>query len=899
IIISGNGFHCLDSSWNEQRSREHDLCAAYFLQDIELNRTCNDLQMLLGFRVCTMPLTFALRKSGTEFYRELAFCITTSGSTGQPKTVLVPRTCIMSNVLSLSERFALCEHDVIFVCSPSTFDPFVVDIVMGLRAGATLLLVENSLRLSAKRLLDILFPRVTVMQMTPSMFTRWSRTDMMHTIFGPQTTLRTLVLGGEHFPILQRPADCRVNVYNIYGITEVSCWSMIQRVFHDNQTDVSLGEAIDESIILQIRNSNDESLQADLLANGSVVGQLYIGSCSRKCVILGENNDDVLLSTEHPLFRATGDLVELSKEGNYYYRGRCSRVIKRLGCRISLTELESVLQTHPSVEQCTSWFFDEQHRLVMFYKTNTEDPSLCEALWVKMREKLRTEKLPDEMHRIEQFPLTAHGKICPKGLSAIYENLKQSLMKNCISPTGYFRAELIAMGILHQSHAVKSSRAKKLKTSSSFMDRGGTSYAAICLHATLEENFKLQLPGLVALLLDPLVPLVEAIEYVELKDTSLNGCFLEDEDKVTVPIEKLLLIVRHYDLQKCVDSRGSIAFYQNIGSILSIGSHSGMLLTININTNAVISRVFLPDRIECSVSFFTIETNVYGVVGCYDGFLYCFNPREDGSIAWKYDAGGMIKSAPLVVPPSKVIIFGSYSTSHNLHCIVAGNRSYVIRWRIRIGTKPILSQPVALGGDDAELVLVATLDGNIAAVSIATGCLVWQRTSLRNIPIFSSPTFLPEYNKFACCSVDGALGIYDASKGTELTTHMFPGNVFSSLVVLKHLQDRVDFFVGCYDRHVHCVEYSPASGEILVEKWKVEVQSQIYATPLLIRRHLIVCTTSGWINLIDTDDTSEVKYSIVASIKMKGELFASPVAYGTKMFVGCRDNYLYEILVKV
>uniref|UniRef100_A0A182PVP6 Uncharacterized protein n=1 Tax=Anopheles epiroticus TaxID=199890 RepID=A0A182PVP6_9DIPT len=864
IIISGNGFYCVDKIWFDQLSCDrNNICAAYFLQNFEANVTHQGFQLLLGTRVLTMPLLFALDVNKMERFPDVTFCIRTSGSTGKPKTVLVPRACIMPNVLSLSKRFALCERDIIFVCSPPTFDPFVVDIFMGLRSGAALLLVDNSIRLSAKRLLGILFPGVTVMQITPSMFTRWNKNDMEHVIFHPNTTLKTLVLGGEHFPILQRPKNCPVNMYNIYGITEVSCWSMMQKVPNDNQVDVPLGETLDESIVLQIRNATDESLSPEHLANGSVLGQLYIGSCSRKCVILEQSNNDH--EEAFPLFRATGDLVERTAEGKYYYRGRCCRTIKRFGCRVNLTELETILQTHPSVEQCAACLIDEQQSLVMFFKSVTDNSSVRGSLWTDMRAKLRTEQLPDEIHHIDQFPLSAHGKTCPEGLRSLYKHIKKSLVEDCISPKDFFRAKLEAMGILYERHPVKSNSKKKEKPNSSFVDHGGTSFGALCLHAALEERFGIQLPGLIALLLDPSTPLEQAMRYIESKTSPLKGSLQRNEGTNEVYNEKLLSIEHRYDLKKCIDSRASIVHLQDIGSILSVGSHSGMLLTINIDTNAVVSRIFLPDRIECTVSFFMLQTTVYGIVGCYDGFLYCFNPLKDESIHWKYDAGGMIKCTPLVVPQSNLIIFGSYSSSHNLHCIKGVSYNKTNR------TKPILSQPVVLGDEKAENVLIATLDGTIAVVSIVTGCLVWKRATERQIPIFGTPTFLPECKSAALCSVDGTLEIYDTIGGSKRANHSFPGNVFCSCLALKHPEeDRVDFIVGCYDRHVYCVEYLPKNRETLEVKWKIEQQSQIYATPALIGYHLIVCTSSGWLNLFDTRSVGSIQTSLIAKIKVNG-----------------------------
>uniref|UniRef100_A0A182R1Q3 Uncharacterized protein n=1 Tax=Anopheles funestus TaxID=62324 RepID=A0A182R1Q3_ANOFN len=870
IILSGNSFYCVDSQTVDQLLLEYGACSAYFLEDTMSNWVCDGMKILLGLRILTLPLMFVLNLSvRVANYPELAFCVRTSGSTGRPKTVLVPNACIMPNVLSLSTRFQLCERDVIFVCSPPTFDPFVVDILMGLRAGATLLLVDNSIRLSAKQLLPLLFPGVTVMQMTPSMFTRWHTTDMMNIIFGPQTTLRILVLGGERFPILKRPSKCRVAVYNIYGITEVSCWSMIQKVSHENESDVPLGEPLDHSIMLQLRSLDDENLQAEKNLNGSTIGQLYIGSCSRICLILEKSNENYdTLSFERPVYRPTGDLVELTIEGNYYYRDRCKRTIKRFGCRVSLSELETEAQSHSAVQQCSSCFISEHNRLVLFFTSNSDDRSIQDMLWTEMRTKLRPEKLPDEIHRIERIPLSAHGKVCANGLKRIYENLKLTHADDQISAVDYFSAELTAMGIPYGQQYDTSSRNKKIKPNSSFIDRGGTSFAALRLHTALEEKFQTQLPQLITLLIDPMTPLEMAFKYVETNVSSKKVL-----EKLNIPNENQLTIVGHYNLNKCIDSRASIIFCPNFGNILTVGSHSGMLLTINVDTDAVVSCILLPDRIECTVSFFTNENNIVcGVVGCYNGFLYCFNPL-DGSIVWQYDAGALIKCTPLILPQTNLIVFGSYSNDYNLHCIVGGQSSAILRWKLQIGSKPILSHPLSMGGkDDAGLILTATLDGTMAAVSIDTGHLVWQRSSPRNIPIFSTPTYLHEYKRIACSTVDGTFGIYDALGGIETSNYKFLGNVFASFEIIKHSHDRIDFIVGCYDRKVHCIEYLPLNGETLLPKWQIEVQSHIYATPCLVEHYLVVCSTSGWINLIDLSEDrnakTECKFS--AALKMKG-----------------------------
>lgn len=47
-------------------------------------------------------------------------------------------------------------------------------------------------------------------------------------------TLKTLTLGGEPFPYknltVKKLLKTGVNVFNIYGLTELSCWSCIHKV---------------------------------------------------------------------------------------------------------------------------------------------------------------------------------------------------------------------------------------------------------------------------------------------------------------------------------------------------------------------------------------------------------------------------------------------------------------------------------------------------------------------------------------------------------------------------------------------------------------------------------------------------------------------------------------------
>uniref|UniRef100_A0AAG5DVV5 AMP-dependent synthetase/ligase domain-containing protein n=1 Tax=Anopheles atroparvus TaxID=41427 RepID=A0AAG5DVV5_ANOAO len=902
IIISGNSFICLNDTGHSDYSslKRNKECTAFLLPGRGSYDECDGLQLLVGMQIASMHIVLIVGPSTQASNKDIAFCVRTSGSTGAPKTVAVPKSCIMPNVLTLGTQFKLCERDVIFVCSPPTFDPFVIDILLGLRVGATLMLVENEIRLSPNRLTNVLFPGVTFMQITPSLFTRWSSQVIAETILAPHSSLRILVLGGEKFPRLPVPPGSRTDIYNIYGITEISCWSMMEQVTYDNRSDVPLGTALDSSLIFELRCVENDQQLAEKNETGSIIGHLFIGSRTRKCIVL---EDMASITSGKPLFRSTGDVVELTTDNQYFYRGRCERIIKRFGCRVSLHLLEETVLSHEAIEQSAACVIGDDVRLVLFFKSSDRHACIEATLWNYLRAKLPAEKLPDEIYRTEEIPLSSHGKISNDGLLKLYDQCKRRQSFERFTSVGFFRAELLAMGILH--HSVPENDDTKRRKLGSFTDHGGTSIAALRLHATMEKAQGAVLPDLLTYLLDSTVSLEEVFKYLELNDktNSLAGEQSSSKEQFTDLIgdgDKFTIVCR-YDMGKCIDARPTVVFCKDFGHILSIGSHSGLLLTIGVESNDTISRLSLPDRIECPASFFTLKSEtIHGVVGCYDGYLYCFNPLN-GRIIWKYNAGGMIKCCPLVVPETNVIIFGSYGSSHNLHCL-RGSDGGAVKWKLKIGTKPILAQPIAFSSDGTGCVCVTTLDGTIASVSVATGKIVWSSVVLRIVPIFTTPAYFDEYGKVIVCRVDGAMSVHEIVKGKETSSIRLPGNVFSSFEIFRRSTNRINLLVGCYDRSVHSVEYLPQQRDALERKWKVDMQSQIYATPVIVGHYMVVCTTSGCINLVDLvneDTQGGGSVKIVSTLQMNGELFAAPVAHGKVVFVGCRDNFLYKIFLKV
>ncbi|ELK34719.1 Acyl-CoA synthetase family member 4 [Myotis davidii] len=167
----------------------------------------------------------------------LAYVLHTSGTTGTPKIVRVPHACIVPNIQHFRVLFEITQEDVLFLASPLTFDPSVVEIFVALSSGASLLIVPTSVKVLPSKLSAVLFShhRVTILQATPTLLRRFGSQLIKSTVLSASTSLRVLALGGEAFPSLTvlkgwREVGNRTQIFNVYGITEVSSWATFYRI---------------------------------------------------------------------------------------------------------------------------------------------------------------------------------------------------------------------------------------------------------------------------------------------------------------------------------------------------------------------------------------------------------------------------------------------------------------------------------------------------------------------------------------------------------------------------------------------------------------------------------------------------------------------------------------------
>lgn len=157
---------------------------------------------------------------------------------------------------------------------------------------------------------------------------------------------RCLLLGGESFPSFQEMISWlpetfvlgSKRIFNIYGITEVSCWSTMYEFHPDNKFEgdrLPLGKPLDDFTFLRIINEVDGSVITERVCRG----ELLIGSAVRRCFIPSYDLNANTINNDEVIYRKTGDLIERDITGNIFYVGRTNNCIKRLGKRLCLGKL--------------------------------------------------------------------------------------------------------------------------------------------------------------------------------------------------------------------------------------------------------------------------------------------------------------------------------------------------------------------------------------------------------------------------------------------------------------------------------------------------------------------------------------------------------------------------------
>ncbi len=292
---------------------------------------------------CSSQISEIEREQGTaaalgRSADELAYVLYTSGSSGEPKGVMITHRGIPGLLRAQVRAFDLgpCSRSL-FMLSPA-FDASISDIGTALFAGAALVIVDREQLCSANALMRTLDREsITYVDMPPALL-RYLEPQSL------PPSLETIVIGGEVCPAAQvrRFAEV-VRVVNVYGPTEATVCASLVRC-GPSWTRALLGQPL-PGVVFRVLDDNGDELRS------AGEGELYIGGQGLARGYLGRPQQTAKCFIERAgerLYR-TGDRVRIGAEGEFEFCGRVDRQRKVGGVRIELDGIEAELARHPDV----------------------------------------------------------------------------------------------------------------------------------------------------------------------------------------------------------------------------------------------------------------------------------------------------------------------------------------------------------------------------------------------------------------------------------------------------------------------------------------------------------------------------------------------------------------------
>jgi amino acid adenylation domain-containing protein len=279
---------------------------------------------------------------------DLAAIVYTSGSTGDPKGVMLTHRNMLTACTSIASYLEIQEDEVILGVLPLAFDYGLYQMIMAFRMGARLVL-ERSFAFPAQVLRRMAEERVTGFPGVPTIFAMLSELRNLRDY--DLTSIRYVTntaaaLPVKHITMLQAMFP-GARIYSMYGLTECKRCTYLPPQDLARKPE-SVGIAIPNTemwIVDEAGNKVGPGVVGQLVIRGATVMKGYW----EKPEATAKKLKPGPLPGEQVLY--TGDYCRMDEEGYLYFVGRMDDVIKSRGEKVAPKEVENALMDIPGVRE--------------------------------------------------------------------------------------------------------------------------------------------------------------------------------------------------------------------------------------------------------------------------------------------------------------------------------------------------------------------------------------------------------------------------------------------------------------------------------------------------------------------------------------------------------------------
>ncbi len=349
------------------------------------------------------------------------FILYTSGSTGNPKGVMISQSAAMTFIDWAAKEFEINTNDTLGSIAPFNFDLSVFDIYVTAKMNATLRLYKEEETKNALLMAqNISADKITTIYATPTFYTTLAHYGRLQKY--DFSSLKNVLFAGEVFhmenflSLLKHWPGKRYS--NLYGPTETNVCSFYKVDLHNmNYPVFPIGKPCDYAGFLLLDDDGNEITETnkpgELLVSGESLFDKYWNDEHK-------SNASFYFDIRQTRYYKTGDLVFKNENGFFVYVSRKDRMIKKNGFRIEPSEIEKVMLSKDGVSNAAVLFSKDKNEIICFLESIQIGDGDFLLLKQFCQNYLPLYMIPDKFVVLESLPKTSSGKVDLQALEKTY-----------------------------------------------------------------------------------------------------------------------------------------------------------------------------------------------------------------------------------------------------------------------------------------------------------------------------------------------------------------------------------------------------------------------------------------------------------------------------------------------